>query len=79
MPGSELGYVCGTSCVQAGGACTTTTDCCSGLPCNIPTGSTEGVCGMDQGCADYGQSCTTSEDCCNGLPCSEGICQGIIL
>jgi hypothetical protein len=78
VPGSELGYVCGASCVMSGGECTTTADCCSGLPCNIAPGSATGTCGTTQGCADYGQSCT-SLMCCNGLPCTDGVCQGIIL
>jgi hypothetical protein len=79
VPGSEVGYVCGSTCVPSGGACTTAADCCSGLPCQIPGGSPEGTCGMPQGCADYGQSCTMPSDCCNGLPCTDGKCQGIIL
>ena len=75
----ETGFVCGATCVAQGGACTTTADCCSGLPCTIPEGSTTGVCGAPQGCADYGQACTMSSDCCNMLPCTDGKCQGIIL
>ena len=35
---------CQGSCVPSGGICTTTADCCTGLPCVIPTGSTTGVC-----------------------------------
>jgi hypothetical protein len=38
-------FICGTSCVQTGGACTTDADCCAGLPCKAPPGSTQGVCG----------------------------------
>jgi hypothetical protein len=79
VPGSETGYVCGTSCVPQGGACTTTADCCAGLPCTIPTGSTEGTCGAPQGCADYGQMCTMDSDCCNMVPCLNGVCSSIIL
>ncbi|HEY5950912.1 MAG TPA: hypothetical protein VIV40_35710, partial [Kofleriaceae bacterium] len=78
LPGTET-FVCGAACVNTGGTCTTTADCCSGLPCNIPSGSTQGTCGTTQGCADYGQSCTQTADCCNMLPCTNGICQGIIL
>lgn len=36
---------CGTSCVMSGGACTANADCCAGLPCTIPSGSTQGICG----------------------------------
>jgi hypothetical protein len=38
-------FVCGGECVGSGGMCTTTADCCPGLPCTIPPGSTRGVCG----------------------------------
>jgi len=38
-------FICGGSCVPAGGACTTDGDCCAGLPCNRPAGSSEGICG----------------------------------
>jgi len=75
----ETGFVCGSTCVAQGGMCTTTADCCAGLPCDIPAGETVGTCGMPQGCADYGQACTTTADCCNMLPCTQGTCQGIIL
>jgi hypothetical protein len=80
VPGSELGYVCGESCVPAGGACTTTADCCSGLPCNIPGGSVTGTCGNTPGCHEYGQDCTDSSQCCNDLTCLEdGKCGAILL
>ena len=77
VPGME-GFVCGGACVQQGGSCTTSTDCCMGLPCEIPGGATTGTCGAPQGCSEYGQSCTTSADCCNGLPCDNGLCTAII-
>ncbi len=79
-------FVCGGStCVPSGGACTTDADCCAGLPCKAPPGSTQGVCGpppvipdagYDGGpdCALYGQVCTVSADCCNGVPCTNGKC-----
>ncbi len=38
-------FVCGTSCVPSNGKCTTDADCCAGLPCKAPPGSTEGICG----------------------------------
>ncbi len=40
-----VAFICGPSCVDTGGACTTTSDCCSGLPCVLPPGSTQGMCG----------------------------------
>jgi hypothetical protein len=79
VPGSELGYVCGSGCVAQGGACTTTADCCAGLPCNIPTGSTQGTCGTTQGCSDYGQACDAQHTCCNSVPCMNGVCTGGII
>jgi hypothetical protein len=39
-------YICGGGiCVSAGGSCTTTADCCAGLPCVAVPGSSRGVCG----------------------------------
>ncbi|MBI5532161.1 MAG: hypothetical protein HY898_05580 [Deltaproteobacteria bacterium] len=39
-------FICGsTTCVPAGGDCTTDADCCPGLPCVAPPGSTHGICG----------------------------------
>ena len=72
-------FVCGGSCVVQGGTCTTAADCCAGLPCNVPPGSSSGTCGMPQGCSSYGQSCTIAADCCNGVPCTNGTCVSIIL
>jgi hypothetical protein len=64
--------------VPEGGNCSTTADCCAGLPCVVPTGSTQGICGYteppppDAGtpCAEYGQACVTAADCCNDVPCT---------
>lgn len=43
---SGAGFVCaGTACIDAGGACTTTSDCCAGSPCILATGTTKGTCG----------------------------------
>ena len=80
-------YICGSSCVPSAGACTTDADCCAGLPCKAPPGSTQGVCGYkdtpdagtDSGsdagtCAYYGQTCTVAADCCNNVPCTNGKC-----
>jgi hypothetical protein len=80
-------YICGDSCVPSGGACTTDSDCCAGLPCKAPPGSTQGTCGetiipdagTDAGtCALYGQDCTTDSDCCNEVPCSNGKCLFVV-
>jgi hypothetical protein len=77
-------YICGGSCVPADGACTSDADCCAGLPCVAPPGSTQGKCGgtvqdggtpQDAGtCALYGQECSSAGDCCNGVPCTDGHC-----
>jgi len=37
--------VCLGACVSLAGSCTANADCCSGLPCAIPAGSTKGTCG----------------------------------
>jgi len=63
-----------------GATCTTTTDCCSGLPCIISAGASTGTCGTTQGCADYGQTCDATHPCCNNVTCgSNGTCGQIIL
>ena len=89
LPNSADGgsaFICGGSdCVPTDGACTSDADCCSGLPCVAPPGSTKGSCGPppvipdagpDSGpqCALYGQNCTQSSDCCNNVPCTNGKC-----
>jgi hypothetical protein len=82
--------VCEGKCVEKNGECTSHADCCTGLPCNIPTGASKGICGgsstPDGGvtnnpggggtgdCALYGQSCSDSSPCCSGIPCVGGIC-----
>jgi hypothetical protein len=77
--------VCQATCVNATGTCTSHADCCNGLSCNIPTGSSVGTCGGTGGgtpdaggnptCALYGQTCTTGTDCCDGVPCTSGTCR----
>jgi hypothetical protein len=39
-------FVCGGKCVDSGGTCSTSADCCPGLPCTVPPGSTRGTCGQ---------------------------------
>ncbi len=49
---------CLAACVNLDGTCTTHADCCTGLPCVIPTGTTKGICGgtilADGGVGDSG-------------------------
>jgi hypothetical protein len=47
--------VCGGICIGNGGACTTSADCCPGLPCTIPPGSTRGICGTPPPPGDGGR------------------------
>jgi hypothetical protein len=67
----------GIVCVQSGGTCTATGDCCTGLICNITPGAPGGKCGTpptatpDAGvCALYGQACNDSTPCCNNVQCT---------
>ncbi len=87
-PNGPPPFICGAGCVQQGQKCTTSGDCCKGLPCTnglcgfpVPDGgttdggtSTDGGTTTDAGCALYGQQCTVSGDCCNGVPCTGGRC-----
>jgi hypothetical protein len=68
-------------CVAQGGVCTTTADCCDGLPCDVPAGMLSGTCvAMSMGspdmgtpvCALFGQACTTTTTCCM----NNGVCMG---
>lgn len=76
-----VGNKCQAQCVDKGGKCTSHGDCCNGLPCTIPTGSSEGTCGDGSTtgggstCALYGQACTQSSQCCDGVPCVGGTCR----
>ncbi len=48
LPNAAAGgapFVCGATCVTAGGQCTTSADCCPGLPCVLLPGSSAGTCG----------------------------------
>jgi hypothetical protein len=47
-------FVCGGECVRTGGGCSTAGDCCTGLPCTIPPGSSRGVCGVPPSNPDAG-------------------------
>lgn len=48
LPNGTGGFVCGGACVAAGGACSTDADCCAGLPCKLPPGSSQGICGYTE-------------------------------
>jgi len=45
--GGQPAFICGTpgTCVPSGGSCSSTADCCAGLPCAILPGSSKGICG----------------------------------
>jgi hypothetical protein len=43
--GDDPPFVCGGECVPSGGTCTVTADCCRGITCSFPPGSTRGTCG----------------------------------
>jgi hypothetical protein len=55
-----VGGMCNDVCIDKGGECTNTSDCCPGLPCAIPPGATKGICGgtvlPDGGVSDAGGS-----------------------
>jgi hypothetical protein len=71
-PDGTGAYKCGATCVPEGGTCTTGTDCCAGLPCTVPAGSTMGTCGAPQGCIGYGQACDPAAPmCCDNVSCIE--------
>lgn len=68
LPDDEGNLVCGTQCVEQGGACTTHADCCDDLVCE------DGVCTDNPyGCVPVGGPCETGEDCCTGT-CIDGTC-----
>jgi hypothetical protein len=56
-------------CAAMGCPCTGSADCCAGLPCVIPNGSTVGTCG----CKPYGAPCMSSSECCSNQ-CAGGLC-----
>jgi hypothetical protein len=66
----------GVVCVDFGGTCTATGDCCAGNICFLD-GPTSGTCippratGGDGGvlCGLLGQNCNSDVPCCNGMSC----------
>lgn len=65
LPGQDLGtlnmrgYWALDPCIQPGGMCTDSGECCDGQPC------TDGICGGGENCADYGEYCDGAGDCCD--------------
>jgi len=81
--------VAGTCCVDAGGTCTVTSDCCFGEcsngHCCLPDGGfcgnanecCSGFCGGDGkcfSCTPLGETCTATSQCCTGS-CINGTCE----
>ncbi len=81
-------FVCGGVCADLGGACSTSADCCPGLPCVATPGSARGTCGdrptSDGGAADgstpdpiqpdAGGSCAEyGQVCTAGADCCNGV------
>ena len=68
----------GGTCVQAGGACAFSADCCGGVPC-LPDNTGALKC-ANQMCSPPGGVCTTTGDCCVGYTCiiapgaASGVC-----
>lgn len=63
---------CG-GCLGEGNACTSDTDCCSGLAC-APAGDAGKFCGTNL-CAPDGTECGNGTPCCNDN-CNNGTCGG---
>lgn len=83
LPTSEITYACqlppenpdgGTTCVDNGSACTSSSQCCS----QICSG---GFCQAPVACQEEKAACTADTDCCTGLACvippgsSSGTCE----
>jgi hypothetical protein len=66
------------TCQPQDATCSTTGDCCTGLSCNIPAGSTTGTCKTGATCSGAGQACSPTLGCCSGLSCNSGTCGYII-
>jgi hypothetical protein len=65
---------CAGPCVDAGGACASSANCC-GKPCvpNPDGGSPPYIC-WPTSCVSCGNKCTNTADCCVGTSCINGIC-----
>jgi hypothetical protein len=69
------------SCVSAGQACSTSADCCGGLPC-VPNSGDAGpkfICYMGGSCVPSCGKCTINADCCVGQTCdvAQGSTSGV--
>jgi hypothetical protein len=57
-------------CLMVKEKCASSGECCTGLRCALPTGTTGGtVC-----CADEKTACMSDGDCCSMLTCKAGVC-----
>ncbi len=67
-------------CVNAGGSCASSADCCGGAPCVPNPGGTAPYTCYAAACVPSCGACTNSADCCPGTSCSiapgstKGIC-----
>jgi hypothetical protein len=71
----------GATCLAAGHACSTSADCCGGLPC-VPNPSDAGspfVCYAGGSCVPNCGQCTINADCCVGQACvvAQGATRGL--
>jgi len=63
----------GIQCVDAGGSCASSANCCNGLPCvPNPSGNPPYVCGATS-CVDQCGACTVNADCCAGFTCERPV------
>lgn len=63
-------------CTDAGGACSTSADCCNGAPCvpnPVDGGQPPFLC-FGSSCVPACAACTTTADCCPGESCVNGRC-----
>jgi hypothetical protein len=68
LPDDHDNLICGATCVEQEGSCTTHADCCDDMICE------DGTCQPNPfGCTPVGGACETHEECCNGS-CIAGIC-----
>jgi hypothetical protein len=71
----------GATCVAAGQACSTSADCCGGLPC-VPNPGDAGpqfICYPGGSCVPNCGKCTINADCCVGQTCdmAQGTTSGV--
>jgi hypothetical protein len=64
------------TCLPPGTACTSSADCCAGVPC-VPATPDAGMATLtcySSSCVPTGGPCTTYADCCSGLACTGNTC-----